>query len=89
MDRPAMASVFRMRHETATVSGVRSTGQGQADPVISPRPLGEAIRFVANAHLHYDISAVAIIYGDASTPRLGGLDVKSLWREYGESWTEG
>ena len=88
MDKPAMASVFRMRHAPATVSGVRSIGQGQADPVIGRRSLGEAIRFVAAAHLHYDISAVAIAYGDPSTPRLGSLEVKALWREYGERWSE-
>src|SRR5258705_13130950 len=88
MDKPAMASVFRMRHAPATVSGIRSIGQGQADPVISTRPLGEAIRFVFNAHPHYDISAVAITYGDHSTPRLGGREVKALWLEYGSRWTE-
>ena len=76
MDKPAMASVFRMRHAPATVSGVRSIGQGQADPVIGRRSLGEAIRFVAAAH------------GDPSTPRLGSLEVKALWREYGERWSE-
>ncbi|MBZ9775276.1 hypothetical protein [Mesorhizobium sp. CO1-1-8] len=88
MDRPAMASVFRMRHAPATVSGVRSTGQGQADPVIRVRSLGEAIRFVANAHPQYDISAVAISCGDPSVTRLGSLEVKVLWREYGERLTQ-
>ena len=87
MDRPAMASVFRMRHAPATVSGVRSTGQGQADPIIRVRSLGEAIRFVANAFPNYDISAVAISPGDPSIPRLGSLEAKALWREYGEHWT--
>ncbi|MFB9981243.1 hypothetical protein ACFSQQ_19500 [Mesorhizobium kowhaii] len=88
MDRPAMASVFRMRHAPASVSGVRSTGQGQADPIIRVRSLGEAIRFVAHAFPQYDISAVAIISGDPSIPHLGGLEVKALWREYGERWSE-
>ncbi|WP_245520935.1 MULTISPECIES: hypothetical protein [unclassified Mesorhizobium] len=64
MDRPAMASVFRMRHAPATVSGVRSTGQGQADPIIRVHSLGEAIRFVAHAYPNYDISTVAIDCGD-------------------------
>ena len=87
MDRPAMASVFRMRHAPATVSGVRSTGQGQADPVIRVHSLGEAIRFVANAYAQYDVSAVAITPRDPSIPRLGSLEVKALWREYGERLT--
>jgi hypothetical protein len=86
MDRPAMASVFRMRHAPATVSGVRSTGQGQADPIIRVHSLGEAIRFVANAFPNYDISAVAITPGDPSIRPLGSLEVKALWREYGERW---
>ncbi|RWN27751.1 MAG: hypothetical protein EOR97_24560 [Mesorhizobium sp.] len=88
MDRPAMASVFRMRHAQATVSGVRSTGQGQADPVIRVRSLGEAIRFVANAYPQYDISAVAISCGDVSISSLGNLEVNALWREYGERLTQ-
>ncbi len=87
MDRPTMASVFRGRHAPATVSGVRSTGHGQADPVIRVRSLGEAISFVANAFPHYDVSDVAIVPGDPSIPRLGSLEVKALWREYGESLT--
>jgi hypothetical protein len=73
-----------MRHAPASVSGVRSTGQGQADPVIRVNSLGDAIRFVASAFPHYDISAVAITCGDPSIPRLDSLDVKALWREYGE-----
>ncbi|RWN47669.1 MAG: hypothetical protein EOS03_09155 [Mesorhizobium sp.] len=88
MDRPAMASVFRMRHAPATVSGVRSTGQGQADPVIRVRSLGEAIRFAANAYPQYDIGAVAISCGDVSIGSLGNLEVKALWREYGERLTQ-
>ena len=88
MDRPAMASVFRMRHAPASVSGVRSTGQGQADPVIRGNSLGDAIRFVASAFPHYDISTVAITCGDPSIPRLDSLDVKALWREYGERLTQ-
>lgn len=88
MDRPAMASVFRMRHAPATISGIRSLGQGQADPMFRPRSLGEAVQLVASAHPHYDISAASIAYGDPSTPRLGSLDVKLLWREYGERWNE-
>ncbi|MCA0045674.1 hypothetical protein LB577_01680 [Mesorhizobium sp. B283B1A] len=83
-----MASVFRVRHAPATVSGVRSTGQGQADPVIRVHSLGEAVRFVANAFANYDISAVAITCGDPSIPRLGSLEVKALWREYGERLTQ-
>lgn len=88
MDRPAMASVFRMRHAPASVSGVRSTGQGQADPMVRVNSLGDAIRFVASAFPHYDISAVAITCGDPSIPRLDSLDVKALWREYGERLTQ-
>ncbi len=88
MDKPAMASVFRMRHAPATVSGVRSVGRGQADPVISRRPLGEAIRFVVDADPHYDISAVSIAFGDGSAPRLGSREVKALWAEYGHRWME-
>ena len=88
MDKPAMASVFRMRHAPATVSGVRSVGRGQADPVISRRPLGEAIRFVVDADPHYDISAVSIAFGDGSAPRLGSREVKALWDEYGHRWME-
>ena len=88
MDKPAMASVFRMRHAPATVSGVRSVGRGQADPVISRRPLGEAIRFVVDADPHYDISAVSIAFGDGSAPRLGSMEVKALWAEYGRRWME-
>jgi hypothetical protein len=88
MDKPAMASVFRMRHAPATVSGVRSVGRGQADPVISRRPLGEAIRFVIDADPHYDISAVSIAFGDGSAPRLGSREVKALWDEYGHRWME-
>jgi hypothetical protein len=88
MDRPAMASVFRMRHAPASVSGVRSTGQGQADPVIRVHSLGEAIRFVVNAYPSYDISAVAIVCGDPSIPHLGSLEAKALWREYGERLTQ-
>ena len=88
MDRPAMASVFRMRHAPASVSGVRSTGQGQADPIIRVHSLGEAIRFVANAFPNYDISTAAITPGDPSIPRLGSLEAKALWREYGERWSE-
>ena len=88
MDKPAMASVFRMRHAPATVSGVRSVGRGQADPVISRRPLGEAIRFVVDADPHYDISAVSIAFGDGSAPRLGSREVKALWVEYGHRWME-
>lgn len=88
MDKPAMASVFRMRHAPATVSGVRSVGRGQADPVISRRPLGEAIRFVVDADPHYDISAVSIAFGAGSAPRLGSREVKALWAEYGRRWLE-
>jgi hypothetical protein len=88
MDKPAMASVFRMRHAPASISGIRSLGRGQADPVFSSRSLGEAIRLVASAHLHYDISGAVITYGDPSTPRIGNLEVKALWREYGERWSE-
>ncbi|MET2825860.1 hypothetical protein [Mesorhizobium shangrilense] len=88
MDKPAMASVFRMRHAPATVSGVRSIGQGQADPIFRPRSLGEAIQLVASAYPHYDISAAVIAYGDPPTPRLGSLEAKMLWREYGERWRE-
>ena len=88
MDKPAMATVFRMRHAPATVSGIRSIGQGQADPVIGTRPLGEAIRFVFNAHPNCDISAVAITYGDHATPRLGNREVRALWAEYGSRLTE-
>ncbi|OBQ74513.1 hypothetical protein [Mesorhizobium erdmanii] len=87
MDRPAMASVYRMRHAPATVSGVRSTGQGQADPVIRVNSLGEAIRFLANAFPNYDISTAAVDCGDPSIPRLDSLDVKAVWREYGEQLT--
>jgi len=86
MDKPAMASMFRMRHAPAKVSGVRSIGAGQADPVIGMRPLGEAIRFVIDAHPHYDISAVAISCGDG--PSLGPREVKALWLEYGRRWME-
>ncbi|UVK37659.1 hypothetical protein LHFGNBLO_004731 [Mesorhizobium sp. AR10] len=86
MDKPAMASMFRMRQAPATVSGVRSLGPGQADPLIGTRPLGEAIRFVVNAHPHYDISTVAITCGDG--PRLGSREVKALWLEYGDRWME-
>ncbi|MES0041580.1 hypothetical protein [Mesorhizobium sp. M0091] len=86
MDKPVMASVFRMRHAPATVSGVRSVGQGQADPVIGRRPLGEAIRFVIDAHPHYDIGGVSIAYGDGSA--LGSREVKALWAEYGRRWME-
>ena len=67
MDRPAMASVFRMRHVPASISGVRSLGRGQADPIFHSRPLGEAIRFIAQAEGQYDLSAVAIFYGDRQT----------------------
>ncbi|TSE08992.1 hypothetical protein C1D09_016775 [Mesorhizobium intechi] len=88
MDRPAMASVFRMRHAPATVSGVRSTGQGQADPIIRVNSLGDAIRFVANAYPNYDITDVAVTCGDPSIPRLGNLEVKEVWREYGERLTQ-
>lgn len=88
MDKPAMASMFRMRHAPAKVSGVRSIGAGQADPVIGTRPLGEAIRFVINAEPHYDISSVVISYGEPSTPHLGSRDVKALWLEYGNRWME-
>ena len=73
---------------TSHGSGVRSTGQGQADPVIRVRSLGEAIRFVANAYPQYDIGAVAISCGDVSIGSLGNLEVKALWREYGERLTQ-
>lgn len=88
MDKPAMASVFRMRHVPASISGVRSLGQGQADPVFHSRPLGEAIRFIVHADGQYDLSAVAISYGDRSTPPLGGREAKQLWAEYGQRWME-
>ena len=87
MDRPAMASVFRMRHVPASISGVRSLGRGQADPIFNSRPLGEAIRFIAQAEGQYDLSAVAISYGDRSTAPLGYREVKQLWAEYGERLT--
>jgi hypothetical protein len=83
MDRPAMASVFRMRHAPASISGVRSLGQGQADPIFHSRPLGEAIRFITHADGQYDLSAVAVAYGDRSTPPLGTREIKQLWAEYG------
>ena len=51
------------------------------------KSLGEAIRFVANAYAQYDVSAVAITPRDPSIPRLGSLEVKALWREYGERLT--
>jgi hypothetical protein len=82
-----MAFVFSKRHAPATVSGVRSTGLGQADPVIRARSLGEAVQFVANAAPQYDIGAVAITVADPAVGRLGSLEVKALWREYGERWT--
>ncbi|TIW71820.1 MAG: hypothetical protein E5V58_17775 [Mesorhizobium sp.] len=88
MDRPAMASVFRMRHQPAIISGVRSLGTGQADPVFHSRPLGEAIRFIIRSDGQYDLSAVAISYGDRATPPLGGREVRALWQEYGERLLE-
>jgi len=88
MDRPAMASVFRMRHVPASISGVRSLGRGQADPFFHSRPLGEAIRFIAQAEGQYDLSAVAIFYGDRQTPPLGNREIKQLWSEYGERLME-
>jgi hypothetical protein len=86
MDKPAMASVFRMRHAPASISGVRSLGAGQASPVLHSRPLGEAIRFVVQANGQYDLSAVAISYGEP-TP-LGGHQIRQLWAEYGQRWME-
>ncbi|MEI9419243.1 hypothetical protein [Mesorhizobium sp. Cs1321R2N1] len=50
--------------------------------------LGEAIRFVAGAYPNYDIGTVAIDCGDPSIPRFGSLEVRALWREYGERLTE-
>ncbi|TPJ52912.1 hypothetical protein FJ471_27385 [Mesorhizobium sp. B2-7-1] len=88
MDRPAMASVFRMRHVPASISGVRSLGRGQADPIFHSRPLGEAIRFIAQAEGQYDLSAVAVFYGDRQTPPLGNREIRQLWNEYGERWME-
>ena len=88
MDRPAMASVFRMRHLPAGISGVRSLGRGQADPIFHSRQLGEAIRFIAEADGQYDLSAVAISYGDRSTPPLGSREIKQLWTEYGKRLME-
>ncbi|TGP17962.1 MULTISPECIES: hypothetical protein [unclassified Mesorhizobium] len=88
MDKPAMASVFRMRHAPASILGVRSLGRGQADPIFHSRPLGEAIRFVAEADGLYDLSAVAISYGDRSTPPLGSREVRQLWTEYGQRLIE-
>ena len=88
MDRPAMASVFRMRHAPASISGVRSLGRGQADPVFHSRPLGEAIRFIVQADSQYDLSAVLISYGDRQTPALGGREISQLWAEYGQRWME-
>ncbi|GLR42598.1 hypothetical protein GCM10007880_31140 [Mesorhizobium amorphae] len=88
MDKPAMASVFRMRHQPATISGVRSLGTGQADPIFHSKPLGQAIRFIVQADGQYDLSAVAISYGDRSTPPLGGREIKALWAEYGQRWME-
>lgn len=88
MDRPAMASVFRMRHAPASISGVRSLGRGQADPIFHSRPLGEAIRFIAQADGQYDLSAVAVAYGDRSTPPLGHREIGKLWAEYGSRWME-
>ncbi|RWM04982.1 MAG: hypothetical protein E5X74_29180 [Mesorhizobium sp.] len=88
MDKPAMASVFRMRHVPASISGVRSLGRGQADPIFHSRPLGEAIRFIAEADGQYDLSAVAISYGDRSTTPLSCREAKQLWAEYGERLME-
>ncbi|PBB85458.1 hypothetical protein [Mesorhizobium sp. WSM3876] len=88
MDRPAMASVFRMRHAPASISGVRSLGRGQANPIFHSRPLGEAIRVIAQADGQYDLIAVAITYGDRSTPPLGGREIRLLWAEYGQRWLE-
>lgn len=88
MDRPAMASVFRMRYVPASISGVRSLGRGQADPIFHSRPLGEAIRFIAEAEGQYDLSAVAVSYGDRQTPPLGNREIRQLWNEYGERWME-
>ncbi|WP_245517196.1 MULTISPECIES: hypothetical protein [unclassified Mesorhizobium] len=72
-----------MRHVSASISGVRSLGRGQADPIFHSRPLGEAIRFIAEGDGQYDLSAVAISYGDRSTPPLVGGEIKQLWSEYG------
>jgi len=83
-----MASVFRMRHAPASISGVRSLGRGQADPIFHSRPLGEAIRFIAQAEGQYDLSAVAVAYGDRSTPALGNREIGQLWAEYGPRWLE-
>ncbi|TPL00275.1 MULTISPECIES: hypothetical protein [unclassified Mesorhizobium] len=88
MDKPAMASVFRMRHVPASISGVRSLGRGQADPIFHSRPLGEAIRFIAQAEGQYDLSAVAVFYGDRQTPLLGNREIRQLWSEYGERWMD-
>ncbi|MBZ9763246.1 hypothetical protein LB553_20510 [Mesorhizobium sp. CA8] len=88
MDKPAMASVFRMRHVPASISGVRSLGRGQADPIFHSRPLGEAIRFIAQAEGQYDHSAVAVFYGDRQTPPLGNREIRQLWKEYGQRWME-
>lgn len=88
MEKAAMASVFRMRHVPASISGVRSLGRGQADPIFHSRPLGEAIRFIAQADGQYDLSAVAVAYGDRQTPPLGSREVKQLWAEYGQRLME-
>ena len=52
------------------------------------RQLGEAIRFIAEADGQYDLSAVAISYGDRSTPPLGSREIKQLWTEYGKRLME-
>ena len=69
---------FRAFAASVRARPIRSSAQGRSE-----RRSG-----FFNAIPHYDISAVAITYGEPSRRRLGGREVKALWLEYGSRWTE-
>lgn len=80
-----MAKVFALRKEAVEIVGVFDAANNR-DAAIDPRPLGEAIQFVANASvLGYDVRSAMIFYGTPGTPSLRTNDCERLWDKYGMS----
>lgn len=85
MTEEAMAAALAARNSVAQIIGVLDCTT-KSDAAIDRCPLGEAIRFVANASiLGYDVRAAMVIYGERGTPSLRARDCEQLWKKYGEA----
>ena len=77
------AAVLEARNTDAEVVGVVDLAT-HAEAKIDIMPLGEAIRFVANASvLGYDVRGAVVFYGQTGTPSLRIRECEQLWALYG------